>query len=430
LVAARGRLRLPPTVPDRRGGPAGTAMQDPLDDASDAGMAITPLPAVDAAPVNQCAVVAAARNRGARTRVASRLAPDGEWALGLDTVQLALHGDPRPREVLVHILASVRRSTLEVYSRNFRVFQHWCESREPARDAFAPGEENLVAYLSGGATGSAASLRPMASGVGFHLWLRHSTTPWVSASDSVQRVLRGAANLRPVLPTRTGCWDPGAVLAFWGAQEDASLRDTSIRCALYLALCTSWRPRSDLGRILWSSVAFEGPEDGPPVSVSFTAWLPKEGPQKSITLEAFEEPTLCPVRALRRYVDVTRGLRQETDPGSYLFISTIAPYGEAKEDTIARWVTDGLLRAGIVATAHTTRAASASRAVTLGAPLDQVLRSANWASVKTFTRHYQRHVRRGHDALETAQVADSILRDAKRRRLSPAVPSEGTNPHY
>ena len=44
--------------------------------------------------------------------------------------------------------------------------------------------------------------------------------------------------------------------------------------------------------------------------------------------------------------------------------------------------------------AHSTRASSPSAAVEQGLPIDEVLRAADWASARTFERHYHKQIQK------------------------------------
>ena len=113
-----------------------------------------------------------------------------------------------------------------------------------------------------------------------------------------------------------------------------------------------------------------------------------------------EDKYLCPVRALKRYLLVTRcrhssGLRR-------LFISLNQGYKkDIRATTLARWVSEvvvkGYATTGLLAPshrAHEHRAWSASLALTHSVPLKSILEAAYWRSEGTFIHFYLRGSRR------------------------------------
>ena len=66
--------------------------------------------------------------------------------------------------------------------------------------------------------------------------------------------------------------------------------------------------------------------------------------------------------------------------------------GQQSKNTLARWLRQVLNGAGVDTaqfSAHSTRVASPSTALSSGVPVDVVLRAAGWSSESTFTRFYR-----------------------------------------
>ena len=77
---------------------------------------------------------------------------------------------------------------------------------------------------------------------------------------------------------------------------------------------------------------------------------------------------------------------------SKLFICLRKPQKEVSGSTIGRWAKNYLSLAGVnylIFSAHSTRAA-ASKAASLGVPIDSILATANWSSHSTFARFWHR----------------------------------------
>lgn len=116
--------------------------------------------------------------------------------------------------------------------------------------------------------------------------------------------------------------------------------------------------------------------------------------QTPIELLSFKENSkLCIVKLLQVYIQQTKELRgKETK----LLVSFQKPHKHVSRDTIARWLKLVLEMAGIdssVYTAHSTRAASTSRASHIGVSISTILDAAGWSNECTFATHYKKVAR-------------------------------------
>ena len=85
------------------------------------------------------------------------------------------------------------------------------------------------------------------------------------------------------------------------------------------------------------------------------------------------DPTICPYLCLREYIQRTQKLRGTE---TMLFISYVKPYKPVSRDTISRWTKATLKTCGIDTTmfsAHSTRAASASKACAKAVPIHEIM---------------------------------------------------------
>ncbi len=97
---------------------------------------------------------------------------------------------------------------------------------------------------------------------------------------------------------------------------------------------------------------------------------------------------LCPGNALLLYATFSVTIRDPSE--KFLFISSTGK--RASKDTLARWVKDILLEAGIKAPAGSCRSATTSAAFLRKIPVSVILSSAGWSSDLVFFKHYQRQV--------------------------------------
>ena len=134
-----------------------------------------------------------------------------------------------------------------------------------------------------------------------------------------------------------------------------------------------------------------------------------------------EEALLCPVRALRFYLDKTKPLRGDN---SQLFISMV---GDKRKpickNTIASWVKNTVLEAykntpgeaaeNLKISSHEVRALATSTAFYHNVAMEEVMKAARWANQSTFTTFYLRDVAEdmeGIKRLAPLNIAQSVLR--------------------
>ncbi|KAK2553629.1 Gag-Pol polyprotein [Acropora cervicornis] len=100
----------------------------------------------------------------------------------------------------------------------------------------------------------------------------------------------------------------------------------------------------------------------------------------------------------------TASIRQSLN--SSLFVSYGKPYKVVSSATLARWLKVVLSLAGIdtsIFKCHSFRGASTSKAVSLGVPLDVILKAADWKNAGTFAKFYQR------ETSSVGQFAQAVL---------------------
>ena len=97
------------------------------------------------------------------------------------------------------------------------------------------------------------------------------------------------------------------------------------------------------------------------------------------------------VRCLQAYELQTAPLRSPSLP--QLLISYVGPHLPVSSATLARWVRSTMDLAGIDVTrfgAHSSRGAMATKVITSGGSLSDLLRAADWSSESTFRQFYFR----------------------------------------
>ena len=136
---------------------------------------------------------------------------------------------------------------------------------------------------------------------------------------------------------------------------------------------------------------------------------PTNSPEPIIFHQYPPDGELCPVVAFHQY-HVTRTAIVGNQSDDSLFVCHRKPNGPASIDTLARWVKQTMIAAGIDTTIfhlHSCRAALTSKTDAAGVPLHQILRAGQWSQESTFFRFYYKQIVTCD--LTNAPFADALL---------------------
>ena len=106
----------------------------------------------------------------------------------------------------------------------------------------------------------------------------------------------------------------------------------------------------------------------------------------------FHIKKICVARYLCKYVKRTADIRGDIRK---IFITSKKPHKAVSRDTVSRWVKSVMDKAGINTVVYkpgSTRAASTSKAVQDGTPLDEILRLGGWSNTSTFNKFYRKEI--------------------------------------
>jgi site-specific recombinase XerD len=211
-------------------------------------------------------------------------------------------------------------------------------------------------------------------------------------SPIITLFVQGAQRLAPQTEQPQFVWDPEVPLQYLlHLPFPTSIRSAGQEALLLLLLATGIRV-SDAHRLSRK------------MSKSGEVWIipflehRKTGRSPPQLVKPYSTARLCPARALQRYLAIANPVRAPEQP--FLFVSSKGV--RASIDTLRKWVIDLLADAGIKAPAGSCRSASTSSAVARNMDIDQVLKSAGWATESTFRRYY-------HRALLPVQSCASLL---------------------
>ncbi|KAI2648848.1 ORF V: Enzymatic polyprotein [Labeo rohita] len=299
-------------------------------------------------------------------------------------------------------------STRRLYDLRWRIFVNWCSSH--GKDPRSCGIKSVLSFLQEGLDRhlSASTLKVHVAAISANHDLVGGRS--VGKHDLIIRFLRGARRLNPPRPHLIPSWDLAVVLQ--GLQQDpfeplqsVKLDALSFKTALLTAL-TSIKRVGDLQALSVNSSCLEfGPAYSHVVLRPRPGYVPKVPTtpfrDQVVTLQALssqgDDPNLimlCPVRALRIYMERTQPFRRSEQ----LFVC----YGgqqkgrAVSKQRISHWLVNAIRTAYLVrglpcpleVRAHSTRGIAASAALANGASLTDICRAAGWATPNTFARFY------------------------------------------
>ncbi len=317
-----------------------------------------------------------------------------------------------PQEVVDTITSARAPSTRHAYALKWNLFVEWCSShredprRCPIRVVLSFLQQGLERRLSPSTlkvyvAAIAANHDPVeGKSVGKHDW--------------VVRFLRGARRLNPPRPPSIPSWDLSLVLRAlqqgpFEPLQTVEPKFLSMKTLLLLALASIKRVGDLHAFSVDDSCLQFGPADSQIILRPRPGYVPKVPTtpfrDQVVSLQALPpeeaDPALallCPVRALRHYVDRTQSFRTSDQ----LFVCHGGRQkGKAvSKQRMAHWIVDAITLAyqaqGVPCPfrlrAHSTRSVASSWALARGASLTDIYRAAGWATPNTFARFYSLRV--------------------------------------
>ena len=216
----------------------------------------------------------------------------------------------------------------------------------------------------------------------------------ISSHPFISRFMKGVFNLRPPMPRYKQIWDVGIILRYLRKLSPArslSLKALTLKVCMLIALVSAQRVQTiQILNIVDMTIN--------PNSIVFHVrqLLKQSRPGNTgfvLTLNAYPpEKKLCIYNYLTHYLIRTKNIRGAEKS---LFISFQRPYNSVSKDTIARWIRTVMSLAGLntdTYSAHSTRAAAASKASTSKVSVDDIMRTVGWSSEKTFSKFYNKPI--------------------------------------
>lgn len=320
------------------------------------------------------------------------------------------HCDP----AVLHTISNARASsTRQIYASRWKLFSAWCGERglDPATCDILSILSFLQHLLEEGKAASTLKVYVAAISA-YHAPVGGSS---LGSHSLVCSFLKGARRLNPARNPHFPVWDLPLVLAFlcspqFEPLQSIDIKRLSLKTSFLLAIATAKRV-SELHALSISELCLRWlPDDSGVVLRPNPSFLPKvllpQFINQHIELASFQTSSesdssgqlLCPVRALRCYVNSTVQFRQSDQ----LFVC----YGGARKGApvskqrLSNWIVETITLAYKAAgrtlpwgiTCHSTRAISSSWAVFRGVSLADICTAATWASPCLFARFYKVNV--------------------------------------
>ena len=321
------------------------------------------------------------------------------------------------KAVAARIEAPQRKSTRSVYEAKWTIFTKWCITNQV--DFGSPPIKSVadfLLYLFEVKKLQPSTIDGYRSAIADKLG---NTTGNISKDDNLTRLLDSFHRDRPRGRRGIPSWNLSLVLhqltkAPFEPLKEASMKHLTFKTVFLLALGSgkrrseihAWQHKNIRHQSDWSKVSLfpspsflsknqlakEGPESVAPVVI------PALAPTLDRSLKS--DRTLCPVRALRYYLDRTSDLRQGKE---LVFVSFKKGFDkDISPATISSWIKQTVILCYELSDhqahtlhqvkAHDVRAFAASKAFQSGVSLEQILSACHWKSHNTFTQFYLKDV--------------------------------------
>lgn len=314
--------------------------------------------------------------------------------IGMQIIRKHLQKSGLSPDVVNVLMSSWRQSTCKQYSVYINKWVHFCGEQkiDPLHPSVTWVLQFLQSLLGKGLGYSALNTaRSAISSLDVNAVLNH-TTP-VGQHPLVCRYLKGVFNHIKPVPKYHTIWPVEKVLRYlktlWPL-EKFTIKELTFKLVMLIVLTTGQRCQT-LTCLDTSQEYMKKHDDC--YDFALTEHLKQDRPTNvfgNLRLYKYFDPELCVYGTLQYYLIVTTLLRISTK----LLVSYIKPYNPVTSSTIGRWIKTVLQKAGIntqIFSAHSTRSASTSKAVT-SVSADVVLKTAGWSEESIFRRFYKRPV--------------------------------------
>ena len=211
--------------------------------------------------------------------------------------------------------------------------------------------------------------------------------------------MKGINNERPPEPRYCNTWDFSIALKFvrsLGENQSLSDKNITLKLSLLLAITSAHRG-AELKKLKVSLMNLH--EEFVDFSLEGNLKTSKQGKKNRVSKfhQFKDDERVCLLACLQEYLARSRGWRYDGESlvQDQLLLSHIQPHKMVSKPTIARWIKEILGMSGInieIYKAHSTRAASTSKADSLGLRIEDIVTQGNWTNRSTFEKFYRKPI--------------------------------------
>ena len=319
--------------------------------------------------------------------------------------------------VATRIEAPQRGSTRSVYEAKWAIFTKWCITNQvDFRSPPVKSVADFLMYLFEDRKLQPSTIDGYRSAIADKLG---NLTLNISKDENLTRLLDSFHRDRPKGRRGIPSWNLSLVLHQLTKAPFEPIKEASLKCltfkTVFLLALGSGKRRSEIHA--WQHKNIRHQSDWSKVSLypspSFLSknQLAKEGPEcvapvvipalaPTLVRSLKSDRSLCPVRALRYYLDRTSDIRQHKE---FVFVSFKKGFDkDISPATISSWIIQTVILCYELSDkeahtlhqvkAHDVRAFPASKAFQAGISLEQILSACHWKSHNTFTQFYLKDV--------------------------------------
>ena len=330
---------------------------------------------------------------------------------GLEDKRSFLRTQGFSEEAITTIQGSRAQSTLALYDGKWEGFKRWCSARhlDPHATTVAQIIDFLQSLFKDGLAHS--TIRGYVAAIGAYHSQYHEKS--LGKVVYIRDFLKGVFRLRPPIKDVVPTWELSVVLQAlmehpFEPPETATLKAWTWKTCFLLAITSAARvselysidSHPDLTIIRKGSVTIRlNPAFMPKVpnmvylnrTIQLQAFKPNARSKKDIALQS-----LCPIRALRYYLDKTQEIRQERrlfvsykhrHEGDHIEVATLSRW--IKETICFGYKQQGKKPPKPSIKPHTTRAMAASFADLRGVGAVDLCRAATWSDASVFAKFYR-----------------------------------------
>lgn len=394
-------LRVPPLVFDSTRTPQAEGVQH----SPPPGRPILAQPAVVSSTpgdANRLPLQVSTSNQSSNSGGREDLAPASSTpqSSSLETITQRFTSEGLSQEAAIIASGSRRPSTLSTYDSRLVRFRDWSTGKglDPLDAPVEAIADFFVTLFNEGK--QISTIRNYRSAISsIHKGFPDGSS--IGTNTAICHLLKGMFNKRPPRKCLTPSWSINNVLTTLSLPPYEPMHNSTLELltykTLFLIAAASARRRSELHALTTKKGFIRFSQSGvfliPDPSfltknetISFTPgeiYLPSISSASSIS----EDKRVCPVRALKWYLEKTKLIRTS----ERLFLIPRSPFNPASKDTLSRWLVKLITPHSSPddpVHAHQLRAHASSKAWFSGVSLDNILRAAAWKTPSTFVACY------------------------------------------